>query len=270
MKILINADDFGYSPAINQTIIELYQKKRIHSASLLVTLPTSSDATSLALEHCLPTGVHLDLSKGKAIEHHKKSSLLIDADGNFLPTRVMLSRVILGLISLNELEAELRAQIELALGNGITPSHLDSQGHWQIYPPLHHLVCKLATEYHIPRVRSGNYRRVIFPTPFIRIRPPKPHPPDIPWETDYLLSLHHWINHRKKSVKSEFIKLAQDITSMPGSIEIVTHPGLYPDPDFPKDTLPAYRRALETAFLSSNEFGAILQTMSPTSINQLE
>ena len=59
-------------------------------------------------------------------------------------------------MGMNELEAkvaELRAQIERALGSGLNITHIDSHQHTHVLPGMNGLVRMLCNEYNIKRER---------------------------------------------------------------------------------------------------------------------
>lgn len=65
MRILIvNADDFGHSKAVNAGVIEAYERGIVTSASLMVRREAATEAASYARSHRgLSIGLHLDLGE---------------------------------------------------------------------------------------------------------------------------------------------------------------------------------------------------------------
>ncbi|MFV0396086.1 MAG: ChbG/HpnK family deacetylase, partial [Coprobacillaceae bacterium] len=62
MRLIINADDFGYSTGQNLGIIEGYKHGCITSTTLLTTMPGTNQAIHLAKENPdLDVGIHLSL-----------------------------------------------------------------------------------------------------------------------------------------------------------------------------------------------------------------
>ena len=49
MRVILNADDLGYTPAVNQTILALHDAGCLTSASLVVNLPHSAAAIQMRL-----------------------------------------------------------------------------------------------------------------------------------------------------------------------------------------------------------------------------
>ena len=165
MKLIINADDLGYTPIINQTIFDLHESRRISRASLLVNLPYSQDAIDgLQSYPNLKTGVHLNLTKGRPVSAPENIPSLVNPRGEFWPTIGFYSKAVLGLVNTMEVETELRAQIERVLDSGIRPTHLDSHSHWHVLPHLRKLISQLAENYHIPGTRQASLRHTLIPS----------------------------------------------------------------------------------------------------------
>lgn len=162
LELIINADDFGVSPGVNQAIVAAFRSGVLNSTSIIMNAPHADEAVRLAGENpYLRVGVHLNLTRQRnqsPLADPAAIPLLIDADGK-------LRHGFVGLLGLSlrknaELERqakiEMRAQIEKAVVAGIKPSHLDSHRHIHAIPALYRAVRDLAAEYRIPRVRVVN------------------------------------------------------------------------------------------------------------------
>jgi predicted glycoside hydrolase/deacetylase ChbG (UPF0249 family) len=257
VKLIINADDLGYTPAINQAIFDLYNRERVSSTSLLVNMPYNQDAIE-RLGACpdLDVGVHLNLTKGRPLLPLEQIPTLVGTSGGFWLTKEFYIRAATGRISLKEVEVELRTQIERSLDYGILPLHLDSHSHWHLLPHLRKLVKRLAKDYHIFGIRQTALRRTLIPSGlWLAMAARKNHPQSKFRISDYFFSLHHWLGSDGKPVKMLFSKQLRDLIAGPDiTLELVTHPGAYHDPDFPPDTLLTHQRQWEYDFLLSPRF----------------
>src|SRR5438045_2615919 len=66
-RLIVNADDFGGSPSINQAVIRAHTEGILTTASLMVNEPGFAEAVTLAKQHPrLGVGLHLTLSHGHA------------------------------------------------------------------------------------------------------------------------------------------------------------------------------------------------------------
>src|SRR5260370_29917547 len=63
-QLIVNADDFGQSPGVNQGIIEAYERGIVTSASLMVRWPNAPAAAAYSRVHPdLSLGLHLDFGE---------------------------------------------------------------------------------------------------------------------------------------------------------------------------------------------------------------
>lgn len=64
MKLIINADDFGFSKSINAGIIGAYKEGLISSTTIMINMPCASDAISKWKENSsLGIGLHVNLTQ---------------------------------------------------------------------------------------------------------------------------------------------------------------------------------------------------------------
>jgi predicted glycoside hydrolase/deacetylase ChbG (UPF0249 family) len=155
IKIIINADDFGLCSCVNEGIVLAHRQGSLSSATLMANMPGFDQAVALAGDNPrLGVGVHLNLVRGLPLSPPSAVSTLLGPDGRFLgsPGKLM-RRLAAGRARREEVERELRAQIEKTLGAGIKPSHLDSEKHMHAYPPVFRIAVRLASEYGIGRIR---------------------------------------------------------------------------------------------------------------------
>jgi chitin disaccharide deacetylase len=135
-KLVVNADDFGFTRDVNQGIVETHRNGILTATTLMATGAAFDDAVRLALENpSLDIGVHL----------------VLVGEPPFPPTVAQLTRaVMLGRIRIYE---ELLAQVRRILDAGLQPTHLDTHKHTHLLPPVLDAVGRLSEEYKIPWVR---------------------------------------------------------------------------------------------------------------------
>ncbi len=154
-RLIINADDFGWSRSVNRGIIETHTNGIVTSASILAAGTDFENAVELArATPSLGLGVHLNFYRGTPVLPPERVRSLIGEDGRFLGSwEAIVGRLATGRFDLAELEAELRAAITLVQSVGITPTHLNSEKHLHLWPSAFQVVAKLAEEFAIPCVR---------------------------------------------------------------------------------------------------------------------
>jgi predicted glycoside hydrolase/deacetylase ChbG (UPF0249 family) len=95
-RLIVNADDFGASTAVNQAVIRAHREGILTTASLMVNEPGFAEAVSLARENPrLGVGLHLTLLQGHAALPPEKIPGLVNACGEFLrppPARPLARR----------------------------------------------------------------------------------------------------------------------------------------------------------------------------------
>ena len=146
MKVIFNADDFGYSKGVNLGILEAYKNGVLRSTTIMAGMPGFEHAVNLSKENPgLRIGVHLTLTTGKSVGGIYKT--LTDEDGKFLPLNEVERRAKAGETDLAEVEAEYEAQIRKVLAAGINPDHFDSHHHTHNLPGIVNVFLKMAKKY---------------------------------------------------------------------------------------------------------------------------
>lgn len=145
-KIIINADDFGYSRAVNYGIVDAHTEGILTSTTLMTNMPAAEQAFELGKQHkTLGIGVHLTLTCGRPLldSHHT----LVDAKGDFKKNANYQEKFH---IDQDELYEEWKAQIEAFLSSGLEPTHLDSHHHVNNLEPILPVFQDLAKEFDLP------------------------------------------------------------------------------------------------------------------------
>jgi chitin disaccharide deacetylase len=153
IKLIVNADDFGYSRGINYGIIDTHKNGIVNSATMMMNMPGVSHAVELAKENpTLQLGIHLVLTCGRPLLSDVPS--LMDEQGNF---KKMNDFIRDHNLSLMELEREWTAQIEKFIDFGLTATHFDSHHHVHTIPEFLPVVQSLSNKYNLPVRRISNH-----------------------------------------------------------------------------------------------------------------
>jgi hypothetical protein len=128
--LIINADDFGMCHSVNEAIFGTMQEGIVRSTTLMVPCPWALQAMHFLDNHPeFAFGVHLTVLSEWAdyrwgpITLKEKVPSLINKAGHFYNFQQMPE--FLAQVKLDEMETEFRAQIEVVLAAGLTPTHLD-------------------------------------------------------------------------------------------------------------------------------------------------
>ena len=154
MKIIFNADDYGYSKGVNLGIIEAYENGLVRSATMMANMPSFEHGVAL-WKSCsgLKIGVHLVLTTGASLGGVYNT--ITDNSGNFLRLSEIVQRANANTLDLSEVEKEYTLQIEKILAAGIPITHLDGHHHTQNLPGNVQVLLALAKKYNIP-VRAND------------------------------------------------------------------------------------------------------------------
>ena len=154
-KIIINADDFGRSAAVNAAVLRAHREGVLTSASLMVTGEAWEEAVALARSTpTLAVGLHRVVGNGWAVLPHREIPHLVDSNGRFPddPLRIGLdywfnraTRV--------ELAREVEAQLGRFVATGLPLSHVDGHMHLHVHPVVFELLLPLAEAYGARGVR---------------------------------------------------------------------------------------------------------------------
>ncbi len=141
-RLIINADDFGFTPDVNAGIVHAHRNGVLTSTTLMANGEAFENAVRLAKETpTLDIGAHLVLVQGRSL-----------VDGRPLPETPSRLLAVLARHGL-DVYAELKSQIEKIHAAGLQISHLDSHKHTHLVPSVFRAVVKLAREFGIPWVR---------------------------------------------------------------------------------------------------------------------
>jgi chitin disaccharide deacetylase len=141
-QLIVNADDFGFTPDVNQGIVDSHRHGILTATTLMANGSAFDDAVRLARETpSLDIGCHLVLIGGRSL-----------LTGRAYPLTVPR---LLAALARRELRAyeELKAQTQRIVAAGIQPTHLDTHKHTHLAPPVLDAVARIGEEFGIHWVR---------------------------------------------------------------------------------------------------------------------
>jgi chitin disaccharide deacetylase len=169
-RVIIHEDDVGMTHGANIAFVELSRLGTCSAGSVMVPCPWFPEAAEIASrEPTLDLGVHLTLTceqkpyRWRPLTNPPKSAGLTDDLGYFWPDVPAARKA-----AVDAVEAELRAQIDIALAAGIDATHLDAHMGTALMPEFVALYRRLGREYRLPVliVRDlGRYNPVSYAGP---------------------------------------------------------------------------------------------------------
>ncbi|GGD63133.1 polysaccharide deacetylase family protein [Microbacterium murale] len=162
--IILNADDFGMCHAANEAITELLVAGHLDSSTVMLPCAWAPEALQFAAAHPdASVGVHLVLTSEWSRYRWRPltgaGTSLVDRDGCF-PTEV---RTVEERASMEDVTAELAAQIDAALTAGVDVTHLDNHmgSVYGLYTgrdflgPVFALASRHGLPFRLPRIADG-------------------------------------------------------------------------------------------------------------------
>lgn len=137
MKLLVvNADDFGFTPDVNQGIVEAHRNGILTATTVMATGAAFDDAVRWSKEvPSLDVGCHL----------------VLVGDAPYPRTVALLMRAVF--LKQIDVYRELTNQVRKIVDSGIKPTHLDTHKHTHLLPPVLDAVARISQEFQIPWVR---------------------------------------------------------------------------------------------------------------------
>ena len=161
MKLIVNADDCGYSKNSNKHIKEAIEKGKISSSTIMANMDETEEAASLyeTFHSTTSFGIHLNLTEGIPLI---SSQRLVDFGVYTIKNDVIsfcyenVERFKYTRLPKDVKEAiykELAAQIIKLQHMGIRLSHIDSHQHIHTFPSLMGIIAQLQKDFDIHKIR---------------------------------------------------------------------------------------------------------------------
>ena len=255
IRLAVNADDFGLSPAISRGILRAHRDGIVTSTSLLGNCDDLPGVRALLAETPqMGVGVHLALCGGRPVANADRVRSLLGVDGAFGPRgQNFIAAWMKGRVVPSEVELELDAQVARVRDAGIAVDHLDTHHHLGFLPVVGRAVEAVARRHGIAGIRSAVER------------------PTLAWVTEPrrgieagLLTGLAWLTRRQMGVRRhgpqswgyveaghlDEIRILEIIGRLgPGLHEIICHPG--EEDAASGESPPRYQRIAELASLTS-------------------
>ena len=154
-KLILTADDFGLSLAVNEAIEEAHRRGVLSTTSLMVGAGAAGDAVERARRlPSLRVGLHLTLVGGAPILPPHTIPGLVNPGGEFS------SHLFKAGINFyfragvrQQLEQEIRAQYQAFRDTGLALDHVNCHNHMHLHPTIGGLLLKVGREYGLRAVR---------------------------------------------------------------------------------------------------------------------
>lgn len=154
-RIILTADDFGLSEAVNEGIERAHRQGVLDAASLMVAGDAAADAVRRARRMPgLRVGLHVVAVEGRATLPPARIPALVDASGWFPSDQPRLGiAYAFSLAARRQLAEEVAAQFAAFAATGLPMAHVDAHKHMHMAPYLGGLLIRHARAQGVRRIR---------------------------------------------------------------------------------------------------------------------
>ena len=154
-KIIVNADDFGLNDHTVEWTIKGFECGALTSATIMAGMPATDKAVEYAKAHPrFSFGAHFYLVDETPMCKPEEIPSMIDPKtGKLWQTRKFILRNFAGLIKVEDLKREVRAQYLSIKNAGVPISHVDGHGHNHRLPQSVRALAELKDELGFAKVR---------------------------------------------------------------------------------------------------------------------
>jgi hopanoid biosynthesis associated protein HpnK len=154
-RLIVNADDFGYTSGVNRAIVEAHTRGVVTSSTLMANGAAFAEAAQLAKTiPRLSVGCHVMLTDGDPILAAGQLRTLTTA-AHFRDGMVAFAaRAIVGSMAPDQITAEATAQIRKIQSAGISVSHIDTHKHTHLFPKILRPLLRAAADCGVRAVRN--------------------------------------------------------------------------------------------------------------------
>ena len=157
-RLIVNADDFGFTSGVNQAIVEAHTHGVVTSSTLMANGPAFAGATQLAKTlPRLSVGCHVVLIDGEPVLGAEQLPSLTTRtaaprfrDG----LMTFAARAIANKMNTDDIVAEAKAQISKIQAAGIAVSHFDTHKHTHLFPAILRPLLRAAASCGVRAVRN--------------------------------------------------------------------------------------------------------------------
>jgi chitin disaccharide deacetylase len=154
-RLIVNADDFGFTSGVNRGIVEAHARGIVTSSTLMAKGAGFEEAVFLARSApALSVGCHVVLIDGEPVLDLEKIPSLTASHRFQDGLKSFAARALTGRIDEQDVLAEAKAQIGKIQSAGIAVSHVDTHKHTHLFPCVLRPLLRAARECGVKAVRN--------------------------------------------------------------------------------------------------------------------
>lgn len=155
-RLIVTADDFGASVAVNEAVEEAHRHGILTATSLMVAGDAAIDAVERARGLLtLGVGLHVVLVEGRPMLPPEQVPALVDATGMFRTDMARMGLTIFAAPSARrQLRAEIEAQFAAFAATGLPLDHVNAHKHFHLHPTIAGTILKVGQRYGMKAARA--------------------------------------------------------------------------------------------------------------------
>ena len=155
-NLVVTADDFGASLAVNDAVEQAHRDGILTAASLMVAGDAAADAVARARTMPgLGVGLHVVLVEGRPILPPARVPALVDATGCFRTDMVRAGVTIFASpAARRQLKAEVEAQFAAFAETGLPLDHVNAHKHFHLHPTIASTILAVGRRHGMKAVRA--------------------------------------------------------------------------------------------------------------------
>jgi hopanoid biosynthesis associated protein HpnK len=154
-RLIVNADDFGYTSGVNRAIVEAHSRGIVTSSTLMANGAAFTEAAQLSRTvPNLSVGCHVVLTDGEPVLDAGQLPSLTTASHFRDGMVAFAARAIAGGMDADQITAEVAAQIRKIQSAGIAVSHFDTHKHTHLFPKILRPLLRAASDCGVRAVRN--------------------------------------------------------------------------------------------------------------------
>lgn len=154
-RLIVTADDFGLSEAVNEAVETAHRDGILTATSLMVGEPAARDAVERARRlPSLAVGLHLVVVDGVAVLPPAEIPALVDKEGRFRNCLACAGFVyFFHPAARRQLAREIRAQFLAFKATGLALDHVNAHHHMHLHPTVLGLLIRIGKEFGLRAIR---------------------------------------------------------------------------------------------------------------------
>lgn len=155
-RLVVTADDFGASQAVNEAVERAHGEGILTAASLMVAGDAAADAVARARNlPRLGVGLHVVLVDGRPMLPPERVPALVDGEGRFRTDMMRAGITIFASpFARRQLRAEIEAQFAAFAATGLRLDHVNAHKHFHLHPTIAATILRVGRRHGMAAMRA--------------------------------------------------------------------------------------------------------------------